>query len=130
MFPERIRSTDELDDLLSAPTPGVIETLGKLDGDILILGVGGKMGPTLAQMAVRASREAGVRRRVLGVARFTNRELPVWLQNHGVEPLICDLLDPKQLANLPDAANVVAMPAFKFGSSTRPADTWAVNCWL
>jgi nucleoside-diphosphate-sugar epimerase len=130
MFPEQIGSTDELERLLSAPTPGLIEALGKLDGDILILGVGGKMGPTLAQMAARASREAGVRRRVIGVARFTNPKLPEWLQKHGVEPLVCDLLNRKQLENLPDAANIVAMPAFKFGSSSRPADTWAVNCWL
>jgi nucleoside-diphosphate-sugar epimerase len=130
MLPEQIGSTDELERLLSAPTPGLIDTLGKLDGDILILGVGGKMGPTLAQMAARASREAGVRRRVIGVARFTNPKLPEWLQKHGVEPLVCDLLNRKQLENLPDAANIVAMPAFKFGSSSRPADTWAVNCWL
>jgi nucleoside-diphosphate-sugar epimerase len=130
MFPERIGSTDELDDLLSAPTPGVIETLGKLDGDILILGVGGKMGPTLARMAARALQAVGGKRRVIGVARFSDPKLPEWLQKHGVDPLVCDLLDPKQLKNLPDAANVVAMPAFKFGSSSRPADTWAVNCWL
>jgi nucleoside-diphosphate-sugar epimerase len=130
MFPERIGSTDTLDDLLSEPPAGVIETLRKLDGDILILGVGGKMGPTLAQMAARASREAGVRRRIIGAARFSNPKLPAWLQKHGIEPLVCDLLDPKQLEKLPDAPNVVAMPAFKFGSSSRPADTWAVNCWL
>jgi nucleoside-diphosphate-sugar epimerase len=67
---------------------------------------------------------------VIGVARFTNQKLHAWLQKHGVEPLVCDLLDPKQLENLPNAANIVAMTAFKFGSSSRPADTWAVNCWL
>jgi nucleoside-diphosphate-sugar epimerase len=130
MFPERIGSIDELDELLSAPTPSLIETIRNLDGDILILGVGGKMGPTLARMAVRACQEAGVSRRVIGVARFTNPKLPAWLEKHGVEPLVCDLLDPQQLKKLPDATNIVAMPAFKFGSSSRPADTWAVNCWL
>src|SRR5436853_576890 len=130
MFPERIGSTDELDDLLSTPTSGVIETLGKLDGDILILGVGGKMGPSLARMAVRASHEAGVKRRVIGAARFSNSALPAWLEKHGIEPVVCDLLDPKQVGRLPNATNIVAMPALKFGSSGRPADTWAVNCWL
>src|SRR5262245_21177530 len=100
--PPRIESTDRLDELLSEPMPGVVETLSKLDGDILILGVGGKMGPTLARMAVRASQQAGVRRRVIGVARFSNRELPAWLQKHGVEPLTADLLDPRQLAQLPN----------------------------
>lgn len=130
MFSDRIESTSTLDDLLSTPSPGVIETLGKLDGDILILGVGGKMGPTLARMAVRASQESGKKRRVIGAARFTNRDLPGWLQKHGVEPLTCDLLDPRQVTSLPDAANVVIMTALKFGSSGRAGDTWAVNCWM
>jgi hypothetical protein len=129
-LPSTIDSIDQLDDLLSTPTPGVVEALSKLPGDILILGVGGKMGPTLARLAVRASHEAGVIRRVIGVARFSNPDVPAWLKQHGIEPITCDLLDPKQLARLPDAPNVVAMPALKFGSSDRPADTWAVNCWL
>jgi nucleoside-diphosphate-sugar epimerase len=130
VLPAAVESIDALDDLLSEPTLGVIETLAKLEGDILILGVGGKMGPSLAQMAVRASREAGVKRRVIGVARFSKPALPDWLRNHGIEPVVCDLLDTKQLTALPSAANVVAMPALKFGSTGRPADTWAVNCWL
>jgi nucleoside-diphosphate-sugar epimerase len=125
-----IASTDHLDDLLSTPTPGVIETLSKLDGDILILGVGGKMGPTLARMAARALQEAGIKRRVIGVARFSNQDTPAWLQKHGVEPLTADLLDPQQFNRLPDAANVIAMTALKFGSTDRPGDTWAVNCWM
>src|SRR5438477_2880385 len=130
MPPSTIDSVDQLDDLLSEPTPGVIESLSKLPGDLLILGAGGKMGPTLARMAKRASQDAGMNRRVIGVARFTNPELPVWLQKHGIETLTCDLLDPQQVAKLPDAENIVAMPALKFGSSSRAADTWAVNCWL
>lgn len=130
MFPDRIASTEKLDDLLSTPTPGIIDALARLPGDILILGVGGKMGPTLAQMAVKASREAGTNRRVIGVARFSNPSLPAWLTKQGIEPLTCDLLDPKQISKLPYVANIIAMPALKFGSSDRPADTWAVNCWL
>jgi nucleoside-diphosphate-sugar epimerase len=125
-----IDSIDTLDDSLSQPTPGVVETLKNLEGDLLILGVGGKMGPSLARMAVRASEMAGVKRRVIGVARFSNRQLPAWLEKHGVEPLACDLLDPQQIARLPDAANVVVMTALKFGSTGRPGDTWAVNCWM
>jgi nucleoside-diphosphate-sugar epimerase len=129
-LPDRVDSTDQLDELLSAPTPSVVEALGRLQGDILILGVGGKMGPTLARMAVRASQEAGIKRKVIGVARFSNRELPTWLERHGIEPLASDLLDPRQITKLPDAANVVVMTALKFGSSGRPGDTWAVNCWM
>jgi nucleoside-diphosphate-sugar epimerase len=129
-FPDFIDSVDLLDDLLSTPTPGVIEALAKLDGDLLILGVGGKMGPTLARMAARASQASGTKRRIMGVARFSNAELPAWLRQHRVEPIACDLLDSRQLEQLPDAPNIIAMPALKFGSSGRPADTWAVNCWL
>ncbi|MEX2174561.1 MAG: NAD-dependent epimerase/dehydratase family protein [Pirellulaceae bacterium] len=126
----RVESVERLDELLSEPTPGVLETLSRLEGDILILGVGGKMGPTLARMAAWASQAAGVKRRVIGVARFSRPELPDWLRRHGVEPHTADLLDPAQLAALPEAANVVVMTALKFGSTGRPGDTWAVNCWL
>jgi len=129
-MPPTIESADQLDDLLSEPTAGVVETLRRLEGDLLILGVGGKMGPTLARMAARALQQAGVKRRVIGVARFSNRELPAWLQKHGIEPLTCDLLDPRQIDQLPEAANVVVMTALKFGASGRPDDTWAVNCWM
>ena len=129
-LPDRIESSDQLDDLLSAPTPGVVETLRQLAGDLVILGVGGKMGPTLARMAARAMQAAGNKGRIIGVARFSNRELPTWLEKHGIQPITADLLDPKQIEKLPDAANVIAMTALKFGSSGRPGDTWAVNCWL
>jgi nucleoside-diphosphate-sugar epimerase len=130
MHADHISSTDHLDDLLSTPTPNLVEAFTKLEGDILVLGVGGKMGPTLARMAARASQEAGTKRRVIGVARFSQPELPAWLQKHGIEPITADLLDPNQLAKLPDAPNVIVMTALKFGSSGRPGDTWAVNCWL
>jgi nucleoside-diphosphate-sugar epimerase len=129
MLPASVDSVDVLDDLLSQPTPAVVEAL-KSPGDLVILGVGGKMGPTLALMAAHASQQAGTGRRIYGVARFSNRELPAWLEARGIQPVTCDLLDPRQIEKLPDAALVVAMPALKFGSSSRPGDTWAVNCWL
>ncbi|HEX5102770.1 MAG TPA: NAD-dependent epimerase/dehydratase family protein [Pirellulaceae bacterium] len=129
-LPPAVGSSQELDDLLSTPTPGVIESLGRLEGDLIVLGIGGKMGPTLARMAARASQEAGIKRRVIGVARFSRQELPAWLKEHGIEPLACDLMDSRQLAKLPDAANVIVMTALKFGSTGRPGDTWAVNCWM
>lgn len=129
-LPDVISSTEVLEDLLSTPTPAVVQALGQLEGDLLILGVGGKMGPTLARMAARASRLAGNQRRIYGVARFSNPTLPAWLEKHGVQPWQADLLDPQQVARLPDAPLVVVMTALKFGASSRPADTWAVNCWL
>jgi nucleoside-diphosphate-sugar epimerase len=116
--------------VLSEPTPAVIDTLGRLEGDLLLLGVAGKMGPTLARMARRASDQAGVRRRVIGVARFTDVRQEKLLQAHGVETLRCDLLDTGQLEALPDVPNVVYLAGRKFGSTGQEALTWAVNCYL
>jgi len=130
MPPATIADTDQLDDLLSEPTPLAVDTLARLDGDLLLLGVGGKMGPTLARMACRATDAAGSRRRVIGVARFSNPEHETWLRCHGVETVRCDLLDPAQLERLPDAANVVFMTGMKFGSTGQEALTWAMNCHL
>jgi hypothetical protein len=125
-----IHSVEELEDLLSEPTPGVIDTLGRLEGDILLLGVGGKMGPTLARMAKRASDAAGVRRQVIGVSRFSSGELEHQLQAQGIQTIRCDLLDPAQLARLPDAPLVVFMTGMKFGSTGQEALTWAMNSYL
>lgn len=129
-LPPALSGDDLLDDLLSEPTPLAIETLGRLDGDLMLLGVGGKMGPTLARMARRASDAAGVRRRVLGVSRFSNPAHEEWLRAHGVEPVRCDLLDADQLAQLPEVPNVVFMTGMKFGSTGQESLTWAMNVHL
>ena len=125
-----IRDEDELDALLSEPTPGVVEALGRLDGDLVVLGVAGKMGPTLAWMARRALDELGTGRRVLGVARFSDPARREWLERRGVETIACDLLDPEQLARLPDATSVMFMAGMKFGSSGQAGLTWAQNVFL
>ena len=130
LLPPSLSGVDHLNDLLSEPTPAAVDALARLDGDILLLGVGGKMGPTLARMAKRASDAAGTRRRVLGAARFSDPAHEDWLRGHGVETVRCDLLDPAQLERLPDAANVVFMTGMKFGSSGQEALTWAMNCHL
>jgi nucleoside-diphosphate-sugar epimerase len=127
---DAIRDVDHLDDLLSEPTPAVVEAMGRLQGDLIVLGASGKMGPTLTWMARRASDEAGVRRRVIGVARFSDPSREAWLKDRGIETVRCDLLDPDQLERLPDAPNVVHMPAFKFGASGDQATAWAVNCFV
>jgi hypothetical protein len=126
--PSTPRTVDELEDLLSQPTAGVIRAMGELDGDILVLGVGGKMGPTLAQMAQRASQEAGVRRRVIGVSRFSTPDLSSRLRSCGVETISCDLLDAASVAQLPAVRNVVYMAGLKFGTSHKPSLAWAMNC--
>ncbi len=129
-LPPRIDDVEQLDDLLSEPSEAAIDAMGRLDGDVVVLGVGGKMGPTLARMARRASDRAGVRRRVIGVARFSDAALPERLRGWGVEPVRADLLDPAQLDRLPDAPNVVFMTGMKFGSAGQEARTWAMNVWL
>src|SRR5437868_5694438 len=96
-----IRDDEHLEELLSEPSPGAVEALGRLDGDLVLLGVGGKMGPTLARMARRAADAAAGRRRVIGVARFSTAGLEERLQAHGVETVRCDLLDPDQVEALP-----------------------------
>ena len=128
--PASIENVAQLEELLSEPTEGVVRALGSLDGDILILGAAGKMGPTLARTAKRASDAAGVKRRVIGVSRFSSPSLENQLQSWGVETVRCDLLDPASLANLPDAANVVFMAGMKFGSTGQEWLTWAINSHL
>lgn len=120
----------QLDELLSRPTPAVIEQFAKLEGDLILLGVGGKMGPTLARMALRASREAGTRRRIIGVSRFTNQPLQKQLQACGVETVAGDLLDEKFVASLPAAPLVVSMAGMKFGATGNESLVWAMNCHL
>ncbi|MCC7493120.1 MAG: NAD-dependent epimerase/dehydratase family protein [Fimbriimonadaceae bacterium] len=129
-LPAQIRDVAHLDELLSEPTPRVVETLGRLDGDLLILGAAGKMGPTLARMARRASDAAGVQRRVVAVSRFTNAAAEDEFRAHGVETIKCDLLADGALAALPDAPNVVYMAGMKFGSTGNEALTWAMNVYL
>ncbi len=125
-----IRDIEELEDQLSAPTAGVLEAMARLEGDIILLGVAGKMGPTLARMARRASDMAGVRRRVIGVARFTDAAVEGRLQAHGVETIRADLLDEEALAHLPEAPNIVYMAGRKFGTTGQESATWAMNAYL
>ncbi len=129
-LPAVIPDVQTLEEILSRPTPGVIDTLRNLDGDLMILGVSGKMGPTLARMAVRAYQAVGLSRRVIGVARFSNPAMKEQLEGWGVETITCDLLDTAALAALPDVPNIVFMAGFKFGASQDPSQTWALNTFL
>ena len=129
-LPETIEDVDALEELLSRPTVELVETMRRLEGDLIFLGVGGKIGPSLARMARRASDLAGVPRRILGVARFSSPQLRHALEAQGIETLACDLLDRAALHALPDAPNVVYLAAMKFGSTGQEALTWAMNCYL
>ena len=114
----------ELDDLLSNPRLETADALTACPGDLIVLGAGGKMGPTLARMAKRASRDD---RRVIAVSRWSSVTAERALNEAGVETIQCDLLDHDAVARLPDAANVIFMAGQKFGSSGALAMTWAMN---
>lgn len=124
------RDETDLDDRLSAPTPADVAASASLDGDILILGAGGKMGPSLARLARRASDAAGVSRRIVAASRFRTPGVTRALEGAGVEVVPCDLLDSAALATLPDCPNVILMAGQKFGTSDDPAATWAGNAFL
>jgi len=123
VLPDHFRDTDHLEDVMTAPSPALAGDLARAAGHILVLGVGGKMGPTLARMAKRAAPD----RRVIGVARFSEAGLRESLEAHGVECIAADLLDRAAVARLPDATNVVFMAGRKFGSTGREDLTWAMN---
>ena len=117
------RSEEELEEALSRPGPSLVATLARTPGDIIVLGAGGKMGPSLARMA----RRADPARRVIAVSRWTNHVAESALRAVGIETLNADLRDPIALSALPEAPNVVFMAGQKFGTSGNPASTWAMN---
>jgi nucleoside-diphosphate-sugar epimerase len=118
------RTEDELEERLSRPTTGVIEVLRHLPGDLLVLGAGGKMGPTLARMARRA---LDARYRVTAVSRFSQRAVRGRLEAAGVVTMQADLLDSSALSRLPDAPSMIYMAGQKFGTQAAPHATWAAN---
>jgi nucleoside-diphosphate-sugar epimerase len=105
----------------------LVEMMGRLPGDLLVLGVGGKMGLSLAQAACRAAQEAGVNKKVIGVSRFSDAQARERLEQAGVRTIAADLLDRQALAALPDAENVVYMAGRKFGTQGDASLTWAAN---
>jgi len=116
----------KLEHTLLQPSKRLVEGLQDLEGDILILGVGGKMGPGLALLAKQALQAVGKRNRVLGVARFSTPDLPAKLQAQGVETIKADLLDEQDLAALPQVKNVIYLAGTKFGTSGNESYTWAM----
>ena len=130
VLPDRIRDVEHLEDVLSLPSPSLVEALSELGGDVLILGAAGKMGPTLGAMARRALDAAGSPGRVIAVSRFSSADGEAWFHRHGVETVRADLLDPAQLDALPSASNVIFMAGMKFGSTGNEPLTWAMNSLL
>ncbi|MCC6168187.1 MAG: NAD(P)-dependent oxidoreductase [Caldilineaceae bacterium] len=129
-LPQHVGSVAQLEELLSRPTSPALSGLRQLDGDLVILGVSGKMGPTLARMAVRALEQLGLPYKVYGVARFSRAGVQAELEAAGVTPVACDLLDRAALARLPDSRHVVFMAGQKFGTTGNQHMTWAINTHL
>lgn len=122
--------TQQLYHQLLQPSPALITDMKALEGDILLLGVGGKMGPALARLAKQASDKAGTKRRVIGISRFSEPGLQADLAAQGIETIAADLLDDAQLQNLPDAPNLVYLAGTKFGTTGKESLTWAMNSYL
>jgi nucleoside-diphosphate-sugar epimerase len=121
------RSEQELDQLLTLPNAADLAFAQQLEGDTIVLGAGGKMGPTLARRLQNALRVAGRNSRVLAASRFQSSSAVAELQDAGVETLSCDLLDPAQIQSLPPVPNVLFLAGRKFGSAGDPELTWAMN---
>lgn len=130
MHPSAPTDIAALEELLSRPRAETVEALRRTRGDIVILGAGGKMGPTLARMARRAATLADGTangRRIIAASRFSDRRAVAMLHDEGVETLSCDLLDRTAVAALPDAPTVIFMTGQKFGTESAPSLTWAMN---
>jgi len=122
-LPKTVTDIAALDELLCRPSQALIDDLNEVDGDIMILGVAGKMGPTLAGLAKAALPD----RRIIGVARFTDMNVKAWLAARGIETIHCDLLDEAAIKTLPKIANIVFMAGRKFGAEGDLSLTWAMN---
>ncbi|CAN5357918.1 NAD(P)-dependent oxidoreductase [soil metagenome] len=121
---------DQIERDLTTPTAALVQEIAGLDGDITVLGVGGKVGPSVAIMAQRAVEEAGVDKKVFGVARFSDPAAKASLERAGVTAVAADLTDDLELDAIPDAANVIYMAGNKFGTVGNEHFTWMMNSYL
>ena len=117
----------QLEELLATPNAHDIEAMQRLGGNIMVLGAGGKMGPSLIRRCKRAVEAAGVQKRVIAVSRFSSMQARIELEKSGIETIACDLLHRDDVDRLPDCANVLYLAGRKFGSTDRTDLTWASN---
>ena len=126
-LPETIEDAGELDELLTRPDESVISFFKTLEGDLMILGIGGKIGSDIGVMAKRALRENHMTNKVFGVSRFSDSQKREDLEKEGIMTISCDLLDGEQVGKLPQAKNIIFMAGKKFGTSSGQEETWAMN---
>lgn len=121
---------EKLDELLTTPSDALVEDVKKIEGDIMVLGAGGKMGPTLCVLCKNAIKKAGIKKRVIAVSRFSDPIATELLKSQDVEIIPCDLLDKEKLYALPEAENIIYMAGRKFGTDGEEWKTWAMNATL
>jgi nucleoside-diphosphate-sugar epimerase len=126
-LPELIETEAQLEQLLTTPSPALVEFIKTVPGPLLVLGAGGKMGPTLAVLARRAAEAAGQKLDVIAVSRFTDAQSRSSLEASGVQTSACDLLDARAVAGLPESASILYLVGLKFGTAQNPGATWAMN---
>lgn len=119
-----------LDEMLVTPSQKLIEDMKKLDGDIMVVGAGGKMGPSLCVLAKNAIKKAGVTKRVIAVSRFTDEIATNFLHENGIETVGVDLLEEGSIEKLETVKNIIYMAGRKFGTDGEEALTWAMNTYL
>jgi len=122
-----LRTEHQLEAFLTSPGDALQQFVRRISSPLLVLGAGGKMGPTLAVLARRAAQAAGHRLEVIAASRFSDSRRRAWLEAQGVRTLQCDLLKAEQVSELPDSPNVVYLVGLKFGTAQNPAVTWAIN---
>ncbi|MCE5173003.1 NAD(P)-dependent oxidoreductase [Paenibacillus profundus] len=125
-----MRTIEELEVKLAEPSDALVQDMANIEGDIMLLGVGGKMGPSLARLAMNAIQKAGANKQVYGASRFSSASLKDELERDGVKTIAADLLNPNDLEQLPDVKNVIYMAGNKFGTKGNEGFTWAMNTYL
>ena len=126
-MPGAIESEQDLDEILTQPRRILVDAIREIRSPLIILGAGGKLGPSLAVLAKRAAEEAGYGLEVIAVSRFGNPQKAAWLQRRGVRVVRVDLLSPESVRDLPEAGDVLYLVGLKFGTESNPSLTWAVN---
>ena len=126
-LPEYPRTESELELLLTRPTGVLVDSIQAVSSPLLLLGAGGKMGPTLAVLARRAAEAARHPLDVIAVSRFSDPSARLWLEENGVKTLALDLLDSRSVEQLPEAGNILYLAGTKFGTEANPSATWAIN---
>jgi nucleoside-diphosphate-sugar epimerase len=126
-LPLEIKSEEELENVLTQPAPALVQFITQVQSPLVILGAGGKMGPTLAVLAKRAAEQARHPLDVIAVSRFSDPQCKAWLESRGVITHEADLLKRQDVDRLPGSTNIIYLVGLKFGTTQNPAATWAMN---